>query len=55
MALRRPARGLPVSSRQAELEAAWRAFSQERLDEALALAERALIILRVASGEGVWP
>lgn len=55
MALRRPARGLPVSSRQAELEAAWRAFSQESLDEALALAERALIILRVASGEGVWP
>ncbi|CAO3459468.1 Ferric iron ABC transporter, iron-binding protein [Azospirillum argentinense] len=55
MALRRPARGLPVSSRQAELEAAWRSFSQERLDEALALAERALIILRVASGEGVWP
>lgn len=55
MALRRPARGLPVSSRQAELEAAWRAFSRQRLDEALALAERALIILRVAGGEGGWP
>lgn len=55
MALRRPARGLPVSSRQAELEAAWRAFSRQQLDEALALSERALIILRVASGEGVWP
>ncbi|TWA58550.1 ABC-type Fe3+ transport system substrate-binding protein [Azospirillum baldaniorum] len=53
--LRRPARGLPVSSRQAEQEAAWRAFSRQRLDEALALAERALIILRVAGGEGVWP
>ena len=54
-ALRRPARGLPVSDRQAELESAWRAFSRQRLDEALALAERALIILRVSDGEGVWP
>ncbi|KAA0680661.1 ABC transporter substrate-binding protein [Roseomonas genomospecies 6] len=54
-ALRRPARGLPVSDRQAELESAWRAFSRQRLDEALALAERALIILRVSGGEGVWP
>ena len=55
LALRRPARGLPVSSRQAALEAAWRAFSQRQLDEALALAERALVILRVTGGDGVWP
>lgn len=55
MALRRSVRGLPVSTRQAELEAAWRAFSQRNLDEALAVAERAVIILRVAGGEGVWP
>lgn len=54
-ALRRPARGMPVSARQEELEAEWRAFSKARLDAALSAAERALVILRVAAGEGVWP
>ena len=53
--LRRPTRGLPVSARQMELEAEWRAFSKRNLDDALAAAERALILLRVASGEEVWP
>ncbi|CAO3437156.1 ABC transporter substrate-binding protein [Azospirillum endophyticum] len=54
-ALRRPARGMPVSARQGELEAEWRAFSKDRLDAALSASERALVILRVAAGEGSWP
>nr|WP_247893751.1 extracellular solute-binding protein [Azospirillum endophyticum] len=54
-ALRRPARGMPVSARQGELEADWRAFSKDRLDAALSASERALVILRVAAGEGSWP
>ncbi|MBP2307092.1 ABC transporter substrate-binding protein [Azospirillum melinis] len=54
-ALRRPARGMPVSARQGELEEEWRAFSQDRLETALSAAERALVILRAAAGEGVWP
>jgi len=54
-ALRRPARGVPVSARQGELETEWRAFSQAQLDAALSAAERALVILRVAAGEGGWP
>lgn len=54
-ALRRPARGVPVSARQRELEAEWRAFSKARLETALSAAERALVILRVAAGEGGWP
>ncbi|SMH39528.1 ABC transporter substrate-binding protein [Azospirillum agricola] len=53
--LRRPSRGVPVSARQGELEAEWRAFSKTRLDTALSAAERALVILRVAAGEGGWP
>ncbi len=54
-ALRRPARGMPVSARQGELEAEWRAFSKDRLEAALSASERALVILRVAAGEGGWP
>ncbi|MCG5240646.1 ABC transporter substrate-binding protein [Azospirillum doebereinerae] len=54
-ALRRSARGMPISARQGELEAEWRAFSKARLDTALSAAERALVILRVAAGEGGWP
>ena len=53
--LRRPARGMPVSARQGELEEEWRAFSQSQLETALSAAERALVILRAAAGEGVWP
>ncbi|WP_434625011.1 ABC transporter substrate-binding protein [Azospirillum sp. B2RO_4] len=54
-ALRRPARGMPVSARQGELEAEWRRFSKDRLEAALSASERALVILRVAAGEGGWP
>ena len=54
-ALRRPARGMRVSARQEELAAEWRSFSKTRLDAALSAAERALVILRVAAGEGGWP
>ncbi|WP_247883815.1 extracellular solute-binding protein [Azospirillum sp. B21] len=53
-ALRRPARGMRVSARQEELAAEWRNFSTAQLDAALSAAERALVILRVAAGEGGW-
>lgn len=54
-ALRRPARGMRVSARQEDLAAEWRSFSKTQLDAALSAAERALVILRVAAGEGGWP
>ncbi len=54
-ALRRPARGMRVSARQEELAEEWRSFSKTQLDAALSAAERALVILRVAAGEGGWP